>query len=106
MGSGREMATISPRLFIFTPARVIWTERAAISDFFSATDSVPPKLYNWSPAMTGRYQFQVLPDTNTWIPRNDGRFTDVSGGSPSSGLFTAMPIIGAAICPPHRVAAP
>ncbi len=82
------------------------TERSANSDFFSTTDSVPPNAYNWSPSRNGRYQFHVLPDTNTWIPRNDGRRTFSFGGSCRSGLLSPMPIIGGAICPPQRVERP
>ncbi len=38
------MATISARWFIFTLVYVVRSERSANSDFFSTTDSVPPKL--------------------------------------------------------------
>ena len=31
--------------------------------------------------MTGRNHCQVLPDTKTWMPRNDGRLTLSLGGS-------------------------
>src|ERR1700749_1913120 len=99
MGGGPEIRPISARWFIFTDAPVMRTERSANSDFFSTTDSVPAKLNSWSPSATGRYQVQVLPDTNTWMPRNDGRRSVLSGGSPYSGLFIAIPIIGGAICP-------
>ncbi len=106
MASVREMATISARWFIFTLAYVTSSERSANSERFSTTDSVPPKLYSWSPSWSGRYHSHRLPDTNTWMPRNDGRLSDGSGGSPRRGRFRAMPIIGGAIWPPHRVERP
>src|SRR3954447_21958140 len=77
----REMATISARWFILTLVYVMITERSANSDFFSTTDSVPPKAKSWSPSSTGRYQVHVLPDTKTWMPRNEGRLTFSLGGS-------------------------
>ena len=106
MSSVREMATTSARWLNITLMLVSWSDRSANSDFFSTADSVPPKLNSWSPAWTGRNQSHVLPDTNTWMPRNAGRRTFTSGGSVSSGWFIAIGCIGAAIWPPQRVDSP
>ena len=106
MSSVREMATISARWLNRTIVLVSCIERSANSDSFSTIFSVPPKLNSWSPALIGRNQSHELPDTNTWMPRNDGRRSLTSGGSPNSGRFIAIGIIGAPICEPHRVVSP
>ena len=82
------------------------TDRSANSESLISTDSVPPKLYRRSPGSTGRYQSQVLPETNTWIPRKDGRFKCSVGGSAKRGAFRPMPTMGGAIWLPHRVDVP